>query len=40
MYARVATFESDPATVEDAINLVRARSNLGTCRPDSRARRC
>jgi hypothetical protein len=24
MYARVATFESDPATVDDAIELVRA----------------
>jgi hypothetical protein len=25
MYARVATFESDPSRVEDAINIVRAQ---------------
>jgi hypothetical protein len=29
MYARVATFESDPAKVDDAINLVRAEVQSG-----------
>ena len=29
MYARVATFESDPANVDDAINLVRAEVESG-----------
>ena len=29
MYARVATFESDPANVDDAINLVRAEVEAG-----------
>jgi hypothetical protein len=29
MYARVATFESDPAKVDDAINLVRTEVESG-----------
>ena len=29
MYARVATFESDPASVDDAINMVRAEVESG-----------
>ena len=29
MYARVATFESDPANVDDAINMVRAEVESG-----------
>jgi hypothetical protein len=29
MYARVATFESDPANVDDAINVVRAEVESG-----------
>jgi hypothetical protein len=29
MYARVATFESDPASVEDAINMVREEVESG-----------
>jgi hypothetical protein len=29
MYARVATFESDPANVDDAINLVRREVESG-----------
>jgi hypothetical protein len=29
MYARVATFESDPANVDDAINLVRGEVESG-----------
>jgi hypothetical protein len=29
MYARVATFESDPATVDDAIAMVRAEVESG-----------
>jgi hypothetical protein len=29
MHARVATFESDPATVDDAINMVRAEVESG-----------
>ncbi len=29
MYARVATFESDPARVEDAISMVRAEVESG-----------
>jgi hypothetical protein len=29
MYARVATFESDPAKVDDAINMVRAEVDSG-----------
>jgi hypothetical protein len=29
MYARVATFESDPATVEDAIEMVRGEVESG-----------
>ena len=33
MYARVATFESDPATVDDAINLVRAEVESGDTPP-------
>jgi hypothetical protein len=27
VYARVSTFQGDPASVDDAINMVRARSN-------------
>jgi hypothetical protein len=30
MYARIATFESDPSKVDDAIELVRAEVNSGT----------
>jgi hypothetical protein len=30
MYARVATFESDPAKVDDAINMVRAEVEAET----------
>jgi hypothetical protein len=30
MYARVATFESDPAKVDDAIQLVRSEVESGT----------
>jgi hypothetical protein len=33
VYARVATFESDPANVEDAINLVRAEVESGDTPP-------
>jgi hypothetical protein len=33
MYARVATFESDPADVDDAINLVRAEVESGDTPP-------
>ena len=33
MYARVATFESDPAKVDDAINLVRAEVESGDTPP-------
>ena len=33
MYARVATFESDPATVDDAIGMVRAEVESGTPPP-------
>jgi hypothetical protein len=29
MYARVATFESDPASVDDAISMVRAEVESG-----------
>ena len=29
MYARVATFESDPANVDDAINMVRSEVESG-----------
>ena len=29
MHARVATFESDPASVDDAINMVRAEVESG-----------
>jgi hypothetical protein len=29
MYARIATFESDPASVDDAINLVREEVESG-----------
>lgn len=33
MYARVATFDSDPAKVDDAINLVRAEVESGETPP-------
>ena len=33
MYARVATFESDPAQVDDAINMVRAEVESGETPP-------
>ncbi len=33
MYARVATFESDPARVEDAISMVRAEVESGNTPP-------
>ena len=33
MYARVATFESDPANVDDAINVVRAEVESGNTPP-------
>jgi hypothetical protein len=39
MYARVATFESDPAKVDDAIAMVRAEVD-GEVPPGWRARRC
>ena len=40
MYARVATFDSDPAKVDDAINMIRDEFNPATLPTDSRARRC
>jgi hypothetical protein len=33
VYARVATFESDPANVDDAINMVRAEVESGDTPP-------
>jgi hypothetical protein len=30
MYARIATFESDPSTIDDAIELVRGEVESGT----------
>jgi heme-degrading monooxygenase HmoA len=33
MYARIATFESDPATVDDAINMVRSEVESGETPP-------
>ena len=33
MYARVATFESDPSTVDDAISLVRGQVESGDTPP-------
>jgi heme-degrading monooxygenase HmoA len=33
MYARVATFESDPAKVDEAINMVRAEVESGDTPP-------
>lgn len=33
MYARVATFESDPANVDDAITMVRSQVESGTTPP-------
>jgi hypothetical protein len=33
LYARVATFESDPAKVDDAINMVRAEVESGETPP-------
>ena len=40
MYARVATFESDSAKIDDAIELVRAEVESGKRPQGSRARRC
>jgi hypothetical protein len=40
MYARVATFESDPANVDQAIEVVRSSVESGETRRGSRARRC
>ena len=39
MYARVATFESDPANVDDAITMLRAQV-AGDTPPGSKAPRC
>ena len=39
MYARVATFQSDPAHVDEAISMVRAEV-AATRRPGSRGRGC
>ena len=39
MYARVAVFESDPASVDDAIDEFAPTSNLTTHRPGSRAQK-
>ena len=33
MYARVATFEADPASVDDAINMVRSEVESGDAPP-------
>ena len=33
MYARIATFESDPATVDDAISMVRGEVESGDTPP-------
>ena len=33
MYARIATFESDPANVDDAISMVRAQVESGETPP-------
>jgi hypothetical protein len=33
MYARIATFESDPANVDDAINMVRSEVESGETPP-------
>ena len=33
MYARVATFQGDPANVDDAINMVRAEVDSGNTPP-------
>jgi hypothetical protein len=33
MHARIATFESDPANVDDAINMVRAQVESGETPP-------
>jgi heme-degrading monooxygenase HmoA len=33
MYARIATFESDPASVDDAINMVRSEVESGDTPP-------
>ena len=33
MYARIATFESDPATVDDAISMVRGEVESGETPP-------
>ena len=40
MYARIATFESDPTKVDDAISMVRAEVESGDTPPGSRAPRC
>ena len=39
MYARVATFESDSANIDDAIELVRSEVESGETPQGSRARR-
>jgi hypothetical protein len=33
MYARIATFESDPAKIDDAIQMVRSEVDSGTTPP-------
>jgi hypothetical protein len=40
MYARIAAFESDPANVEQAIEVVRSSVESEGPRRASRARRC
>jgi hypothetical protein len=40
MYARVASFEGDPARIDDAITMVRADVDRTVRRRDSKARRC
>jgi hypothetical protein len=39
MYARIATFESDPGNVDDAIAMVRADEALNAMNPGSTERR-
>ena len=39
MYARIATFESDPARIDEAIEMVRSEV-AGDTPPGSRERRC
>jgi hypothetical protein len=40
MYARVATFESDPEKVDEAITMVGSQVESDTRRLGSKARRC